>query len=190
MASTADFRNGLCIAFRSDIYSIVSFLHVKPGKGSAFVRTKLKNVVTGKVIENTFPAGAKVEIIRVEKRSCQFLYKDNDYFYFMHQETFETVALGKDKVPCGDLLKDGVSIGILFRADTEEMLTCEPPANFLLEVTSTQAGTKGNTATKATKPAILETGAEIQVPLFINTGDLIKVDSATRAYLSREKSAA
>ena len=187
MATTADFRNGLCIAFRNDIYLIVSFQHVKPGKGNAFVRTKLKSVVTGKIVENTFNAGAKITPIRVERHLCQFLYSDKTHFYFMHEKTFETIAIPKEKVSCGDLLKDGVSIHMLFRADTNALLTCEVPPSFLLKVVGTETGVKGNTATKATKPALLETGATVQVPLFINEGDIIKIDSATRTYQSRAK---
>ena len=187
MATTAEFRNGLCIAFRNEIYTTVSFQHVKPGKGNAFVRTKLKNIVTGRILENTFIAGSKITPIRVEKHVCQFLYSDHDHFYFMHQQTFETVVVPKEKVSFGDLLKDGVSLHIIFRADKGEVLTCDMPASFVLKVTNTEIGAKGNTATKATKPAVLETGATVQVPLFINEGDIIKIDSTTRTYLSRIK---
>ncbi|MCO6357670.1 translation elongation factor P (EF-P) [Roseivirga pacifica] len=188
MASTADFKNGLCIVYNNDLYMITEFQHVKPGKGPAFVRTKLKNVKTGKVVDNTFSAGHKVETARVEKRTHQFLFKDDFGFHFMNSDTFEQVMIEEQMIDAADLIKDGQQADILFHAETETPLTCELPAYVELEVTYTEPGIKGDTATNATKPATLETGAEIQVPLFINLGDKIKVDTRTHSYGERVKS--
>lgn len=187
MATTADFKNGLCIVYNNDLYMITEFQHVKPGKGPAFVRTKLKNVKTGKVVDNTFSAGHKVETARVEKRPHQFLYKDDFGFHFMNADTYEQVMIEEQMIDNADLIKDGQMADILFHAETETPLTCELPAYVELEITYTEPGIKGDTATNATKPATLETGAEIQVPLFINLGDKIKVDTRTRSYGERVK---
>ena len=188
MATTADFRNGLCIEFKNAIYTIVSFQHVKPGKGSAFVRTKLKGIVNKKVIDNTFSAGAKIVPIRIEKRPCQFLYRDNDYYYFMDNHSFENFSLSKSNIVDGDFLKSGLNVNILVRDDTNQVLACEMPPSFSLQVAHTEQAVRGNTANKATKLATLETGATIQVPLFINTGDQIVVSATKHEYISREKS--
>lgn len=187
MASTADFKNGLCIEYNNGLYIITEFQHVKPGKGPAFVRTKLKNVRTGKVIDNTFSAGHKVVTARVEKRTHQFLYKDDYGYHFMNSETYEQVMIEETMLDAADLMKDGQEADILFHAETETPLTCELPAYVELEITYTEPGIKGDTATNATKAATLETGAEIQVPLFINQGDRIKVDTRTRSYGERVK---
>lgn len=187
MANTADIKNGLCIVYNHGLYMVTEFQHVKPGKGPAFVRTKLKNVKTGKVIDNTFSAGHKIETARVEKRAHQFLYKDDFGFHFMNSDTYEQVMVEESMMDNPDLIKDGQTADILFHAETEEVLTCELPAYVELEITYTEPGIKGDTATNATKPATLETGAEIQVPLFINLGDKIKVDTRTRSYGERVK---
>ncbi len=188
MATTADFRNGLCIEFNNDLYTIVQFQHVKPGKGPAFVRTKLKSLTTGKVIDNTFPAGHKVTVARVERRPYQFLYKDDMGYHFMHMETFEQVPIDEKLIPSADLLKEGQEVEIVFHAETETPLSVELPPYVELEVTYTEPGVKGDTASStATKPAELETGAVIQVPLFINQGDKIRVDTRTRSYGERAK---
>lgn len=187
MASTADIKNGLCIVYNHGLYMVTEFQHVKPGKGPAFVRTKLKNVKTGKVVDNTFSAGHKIETARVEKRTHQFLYKDDFGLHFMNSDTFEQVMIEEGMMDNADLIKDGQNADILFHAETEEALTCELPAYVELEITYTEPGIKGDTATNATKPATLETGAEIQVPLFINLGDKIKVDTRTRSYGERVK---
>lgn len=187
MATTADIKNGLCIVYNNGLYMVTEFQHVKPGKGPAFVRTKLKNVKTGKVVDNTFSAGHKIETARVEKRTHQFLYKDDFGFHFMNSDTYEQVMVEEAMIENADLIKDGQSVDILFHAETEEALTCELPAYVELEITYTEPGIKGDTATNATKPATLETGAEIQVPLFINLGDKIKVDTRTRSYGERVK---
>ena len=187
MATTADFRNGLCIEYNNELYTIVEFQHVKPGKGSAFVRTKLKNLKSGRVIENTFNAGVKVTTARVERRPHQFLYKDDIGFNFMDSTTFEQVALEDSMVPSADLLKDGQIVDIIYHAETETVLSCELPPFVELQITYTEPGIKGDTATNTTKPAKLETGATINVPLFINQDEVIKVDTRTRSYSERVK---
>lgn len=188
MASTADFKNGMTIEFNGQLFTIIQFLHVKPGKGPAFVRTKLKNVKTGKVIENTFNSGVKVNTVRIERRPYQYLYKDDMGFNFMHTETFEQIPLSADLIENADLMKEGQIIEINFHAETETPLTAELPPFVELEITETVPGEKGNTASStALKEATLETGAMIMVPLFINTGDIIKVDTRDRSYNERVK---
>ena len=188
MATTADFRNGLCFMFKGEIYSIVSFLHVKPGKGPAFVRTKLKNVKTGRVIENTFSSGVKVDDVRVERRQYQYLYRDDMGLNVMNTETFEQISIPESMIENNDLMKEGEIIEIQFHADEEMPLTAEMPEKVELKITQTIEGEKGNTASStALKPATLETGAEIMVPMFINEGDVIKVDTRDRSYSERVK---
>lgn len=188
MANTSDIKNGLCIDYNGQLFSIVQFQHVKPGKGAAFVRTKLKNLKTGKVIENTFNAGVKIDVVRVERRPYQYLYKDDMGFNFMHTETFEQIPIQEDLIDNPGLLKEGSVVEINFHAETETPLTLEMPPFVELEVTYTIPGEKGNTASStATKPATLETGVEIMVPLFINTGDVLKVDTRDGSYSERVK---
>ncbi len=187
MASTADFKNGLCLEYNNGLYMITEFQHVKPGKGPAFVRTKLKNVRTGKVLDNTFTAGHKIVTARVEKRPHQFLFKDDMGYHFMNSETYEQVMIQEELINAPTLMKDGQEVDILFHAETESPLTCELPAYVELQITYTEPGIKGDTATNATKAATLETGAEIQVPLFINQDDRIKVDTRTHSYGERVK---
>lgn len=185
MASTADFKNGLCIQFNHDLYTIVEFQHVKPGKGAAFVRSKLRSLTTGRVLENTFPAGAKVDTVRVEIRPYQFLYKDEAGYNFMHNETYEQISLEEALINAPQFLKDGTEVEIMFHAEEERALSCDLKPYVELEVTYTEPGLKGDTATNAMKYATLETGAEIRVPLFINIGDKIKVDTRNAAYSER-----
>ena len=188
MATTADIKNGLCIEYNDQLFSIVSFQHVKPGKGAAFVRTKLKNLKTGKVIENTFNAGVKINTVRIERRPYQYLYKDDMGYNFMHTETFEQVVIAEELIENSGLLKEGNVVEINFHADTETPLTLDLPPFVGLEVTYTEPGDKGNTATStALKPATLETGATVMVPIFINTGDIIKVDTRDNSYSERVK---
>lgn len=187
MASTSDIRKGLCIKYNHDIYKIIEFLHVKPGKGPAFVRTKLKSVTTGKVVDNTFSAGHKIEDVRVETRSYQFLYNDGDTYHFMNTDDYTQIALQKDALDASDLLKESEVVTIIFNAEDNNPLSVEMPASVVLEITHTEPGVKGNTATNATKPATVETGATINVPLFINEGDKIKIDTEKAAYLERSK---
>ena len=188
MANTTDIKNGLVINFNGNLFSIVEFQHVKPGKGPAFVRTKIRNLKTGKVLANTFTSGAKIDIQRVERRSYQFLYKDAEQMHFMNNETFEQTFI--DETLIGDpaaFLKEGQNVEILIHAETEEPLTVDLPTYVVLEITYTEPGDKGNTATNTFKDATLETGATIKVPLFINTGEKIKVDTRNASYSERVK---
>ena len=187
MASTADFRNGLVLNYNNELHVITEFQHVKPGKGPAFVRTKMRNIKTGKVIDNTFNAGVKVETARVEQRPHQFLFKDDYGYTFMDSENFEQVVLPEAMVPFADLMKEGQTATILFHAETEQPLTAELPTTVELMVTYTEPGLRGDTATNTLKPATVETGARIQVPLFIDTDTKIRVDTRTYAYVERVK---
>lgn len=187
MATTSDIRNGLCIKHNHDIYKVIEFLHVKPGKGPAFVRTKLKSLTNGKVLDNTFSAGHKIETVRVETHKFQYLYAEGDDFHFMNTETFEQITLNKNVLDAPDLLKEGENVMVQINTETELPLAVDMPASVILEVTYTEPGVKGNTATNATKPAKVETGADINVPLFINEGDKIKIDTATGSYQERIK---
>ncbi|MTI33602.1 elongation factor P [Xanthovirga aplysinae] len=187
MASTADFRNGLCIEFNNDLYTIVEFQHVKPGKGAAFVRTKLKSLTSGKVVENTFNSGVKITTARIERRKHQFLYKDDLGYHFMDSNTFEQISLEENLINAPQFLKEGQEVEIIYHDETETALSCELPPFVILEITYSEPGVKGDTATNATKPATLETGAIIQVPLFINQGEIIKVDTRTGSYSERVK---
>ena len=187
MASTSDIKNGLCMNYNHDVFKVIEFLHVKPGKGPAFVRTKLKSLTNGKVIDNTFPAGHKIDVVRVERRTYQFLYKDGDDFNFMNTETYDQVVIQGKTIDNGDLLKDGEMVEILFHAENETPLTIDLPQYVTLAVTYSEPGARGNTSTNVTKPATVETGAEIKVPIFINEGDVIKVDTKTKAYIERVK---
>ena len=188
MATTADFKNDLFMNFNGKPVSIVWFQHVKPGKGPAFVKTKLRNLENGRILENTFTAGAKIEVINVERRPYQFLYKDSEGYNFMHEETYEQISLGENLVDNADLMKEGQHVEMMFVADEERCLTCELPTKVELEVTYTEPAVKGDTAsTSALKEATLETGAIIMVPLFIQQGEHIIVNTETREYDSRVK---
>ncbi|MEQ9426313.1 MAG: elongation factor P [Cyclobacteriaceae bacterium] len=187
MASTADFRNGLCIEYNNDLFTIVEFQHVKPGKGPAFVRTKLKSLTTGRVIDNTFNSGVKVTTARIERRAHQFLYKDDIGYHFMDSSTFEQVMIEETLINAPQFLKDGQEVDVLFHAENETVLGCELPASVQLQITYTEPGLKGDTATNAAKPATLETGAEIKVPLFINQDEVIKINTETGEYMERVK---
>ncbi|HUH51337.1 MAG TPA: elongation factor P [Flavobacterium sp.] len=187
MATTSDIRNGLCIKFNNDIYKIVEFLHVKPGKGPAFVRTKLRSLSTGKVLENTFSAGHKIDDVRVETHTFQFLYAEGEDFHFMNTETFDQITLDKKTLDAPELLKEGTNVIIQINTETDMPLAVDMPASITLEVTYAEPGVKGNTATNATKPATVETGAVINVPLFINEGDKIRIDTSNGNYLERIK---
>jgi len=188
MATTADFRNGLCIEFNNNLYTIVQFQHVKPGKGPAFVRTKLKSLTTGKVIDNTFNAGVRINTVRIERRPYQYLYSDETGYHFMHLETYEQILLDEKIVETHDLLKEGQEVEILVHADTETPISCELPPFVVLEVTYTEPGVKGDTTSStALKPATLETGAEVNVPIFVGKGEKIKIDTRTGEYVERVK---
>jgi elongation factor P len=187
MATTSDIRKGLCIRYNHDIYKIVEFLHVKPGKGPAFVRTKLKSLTTGKVLDNTFSAGHKIEDVRVETRTYQFLYSDGQTYHFMNTDDYNQISLPESTLDAPELLKEGEMVTIMFNTEDNMPISVDMPASVILEVTHTEPGVKGNTATNATKPATLETGARVNVPLFINEGDRIKIDTSNGAYMERAK---
>ena len=187
MADTSDFRNGLCMEYNGKLYTIVSFQHVKPGKGPAFVRTKLKNIETGKVVDNTFTSGVKIKTVRIERRDYQFLYKDDMGYNFMNMETFEQIPVDEKLIEAHDLLKEGQQVEIVFHAEEESVLQVDLPPFVDMEITYTEPGVKGDTATNTLKPATVETGAEVMVPLFINTGDKIKVDTRDHSYSERVK---
>ena len=188
MANTSDIRNGLCIRYNHDIFKIIEFLHVKPGKGPAFVRTKLKSVTTGKVIDNTFSAGHKIEDVRVETHKFQYLYPEGDEFHFMNVEDYNQITINKAAIENPGLMKEGEVVTVIINSEDEMPLSVEMPASVILEVTATEPGIKGNTATNATKPATVETGASVMVPLFINEGDKIKIETAKGNYKERVKS--
>ncbi len=188
MASTADFRNGMVIELDDSLFTITYFQHVKPGKGGAFVRTKLKNVLTGSVIEKTFRAGEKVDEVRLVRRPVQYSYTDGQFYYFMDQETYEQIPLpaatiGDDQL---DYLKENMICEALAR--NGDPISVELPFFVELAVAETEPGVRGDTAQGGTKPAKLETGAVVQVPLFIETGDVIKVDRRENKYLERVSS--
>ena len=187
MASTSDIKNGLCIKFNNDIYKIVEFLHVKPGKGPAFVRTKLRSLSNGRVLDNTFSAGHKIDEVRVETHTYQYLYAEGDQFHFMNVENYEQISLDKKILDAPDLLKEGTNVMVQVNTETDLPLSVDMPASVVLEVTYSEPGVKGNTSTNATKPATVETGATVNVPLFINEGDKIKIDTATSSYMERVK---
>ena len=187
MASTSDIRKGLCIKFNNDIFKVIDFLHVKPGKGPAFVRTKLKSVSSGKVVDNTFSSGHKIESMRVETNKFQFLYNDNDDFHFMNTDDYEQINIDKKIIDSHELLKEGEVVTISINSEDGMPLSVDMPASVILEIKETEPGVKGNTATNATKPALTETGARINVPLFINEGDKIKIDTEKGHYQERVK---
>lgn len=188
--STADIRNGLVIVFNNDPWQVIEFQHVKPGKGGAFVRTKLKNVKTGKVVDNTFRSGAPIDTVRIERRAMQFLYEDESGLHFMDTESYEQTTLRPDLVPGRKYVKEGGMVDVLFDGATDTPLNSEIQRHAELVVTQTDPGLKGDTATGATKPAVLESGAIVNVPLFINEGDVIRVDTEAGTYLTRVSSGA
>lgn len=184
MITAGDFRNGRTFEFEGNVYQVVEFQHVKPGKGAAFVRTKLKNVITGAVVEKTFRPTEKVEEAHIERKNMEYSYNDGDLYYFMDQETYDMLPIGKDQI--GDALKfvkeNMVCMILSYKGN---VFGIEPPTFVELAVTETEPGFAGNTATGATKPATLETGASIQVPLFVNEGDMIRIDTRTGEYMER-----
>jgi len=187
MATTSDFRNGMVIEYNNGLYTIVQFQHVKPGKGPAFVRTKLKSVTTGRVIENTFTSGVKVNAARVERRPYQYLYKDDMGFVFMHSETFEQITIEEKMIENSEFLKEGDICEVVVHAETENVLNIDLPQFVVMEVSYTEPGLKGDTATNTLKQATIETGSTIMVPLFVETGEKIKIDTRDRSYVERVK---
>ncbi|MBK6483845.1 MAG: elongation factor P [Chitinophagaceae bacterium] len=188
MATTQDIRKGLTIEFKNDLYTIVDFQHVKPGKGGAFIRTKLKSVTNGKVIDQTWNSGETINPVRVERKKYQFLYKDDGGYNFMDQNTFEQVTLDEEMVTGHEFIKEGQEVEISFHSETDKPLSCELPAFVVLEITYSEPGMKGDTANNPLKKATVETGAEIHVPLFVETGTKVKVDTRTGEYVERVKS--
>ena len=187
MATTADIRNGMCIDLDGQYYFIVEFLHVKPGKGAAFVRTKLRNVTTGRVLDKTFNSGVRVDEVRIERRPFQYLYQDDMGYNFMNTETFEQIPIPAEQIEGVQFLKEGDLVEVQIHAESGTILTAEMPTHVVLQVTYTEPGIRGDTATNTLKPATVETGAEVRVPLFINEGEKIKVDTRTGTYVERVK---
>ena len=187
MINSQDVKNGMCIRLDGRLYFVIEFLHVKPGKGNTIMRTKLKDVVNGRVLDRTFQVGFKLEDVRVERRPFQFLYKEGEDYIFMNQESFEQAPIAKDLVTGVDFLKEGNMVEVVSDASTETVLFAELPVKVVLQITYTEPGLKGDTATNATKPATLETGAVVRVPLFINEGELIEVDTRVGSYQGRVK---
>ena len=186
LGTTAEIRNNAVLLHKGKRMKVLEFQHVKPGKGGAFVRTKLKDIQTGKIIDETFNAGARIEIIRVEVKPMQYLYNDGDFFIFMDNKTYDQITVSESTINRGkDFLVAGMNVDLLF--DGQEILDIRIPAHVVLQVTDTEPGFKGNTATGATKPATLETGFIIQVPLFVSSDDKIKIDTRTGQYIERAK---
>ncbi len=187
MADTSDFRNGLIMKFKNGLYTIIDFQHVKPGKGGAFVRSKLKNLKTGRVLENTFRSGEPIEVVRVERKKYQFLYRDGDSLVLMDNESYEQINVDKSYFGENDkFLKESEEVELLLD-DKDQIVLAETPIFVQLEVTETEPGFKGDTATNVMKPATLETGAVINVPIFINAGDILKIDTREGRYVERVK---
>lgn len=187
MASTSDIKNGFTFRHSNDIYTVVEFQHVKPGKGAAFVRTKIKSLSTGKVLSETFPSGHKVDEVRVERHKMQFLYKDDMGFHFMNAESYEQAAIAEAFIDNPGMLREGDTVEVLYNTSDNTPLTIDMPQYVEMEITYTEPGVKGDTATNTLKPATVETGAEVRVPLFINIGDRIKIDTRTNTYVERAK---
>jgi elongation factor P len=185
--NTSDFRNGMNILIDGEIYTIVEFQHVKPGKGPAFVRTKIKGVENNKNIDKTFRAGENVESVRVERHPYQFLYADGEMFFFMHQETYEQIPLEHSRVEKHEFLTDGMICTLVIDVENDRILYAQPPDHIETEVTDTDPGLRGDTAQGGSKPATIAGGAVVQVPLFIDKGEKIKVDTRTGEYVERVK---
>ncbi len=187
MMNAQDIKNGTCIRMDGQLYFVIEFLHVKPGKGNTFMRTKLKNVVDGRVLERRFNIGEKLEDVRVERRPYQYLYADGNDDIFMNNETFEQIPINKELVTGAAFMKEGDVVEVVSDASTETVLYAEMPMKTVLKITYTEPGIKGDTATNTLKPATVETGAEVRVPLFVNEGDSIEVDTRDGSYVGRVK---
>ena len=182
--STADFKNGICIEYNGKLCTIVEFQHVKPGKGGAFVRTKLRDIRSGRVVDYTFNSGTKFDSVRLETKKMQYLYNDGADFYFMDNDTFEQLAIPADTVgEASKWLKENDEASLLYAAD--DLISIEPQMFVELEVTHTEPGFKGDTATNTTKPATLETGVELQVPTFVEIGDILQIDTRDGRFIKR-----
>jgi elongation factor P len=187
MASTSDIRNGFCFEHNNDTFVVIEFLHVKPGKGPAFVRTKLRSLTTGKILDPTFPSGHKLEEVRVERRKMQYLYEDENGLNFMDTESFDQTTIDAKMINNAKLMKEGMDVEVLYHAEKNIPLSVDLPSTIVLQITYTEPAVAGNTSTNATKYATLETGAEVKVPLFINTGDTIKINTTDASYVERVK---
>lgn len=187
MATTADIKNGLCIELNSDILKVIDFQRFQVGRGSGKVWTKLKSTTSGKVIEHTFQSGHNITEVRVERRKFQYLYPEGEDYVVMNQETYDQVTIPAEMIENGKFLKEGDTLDLLFHAQKESLLSVELPATVVLAITYAEPGVRGDTATNTLKPATVETGAEVRVPLFCEEGDLIKIDTATGAYMERVK---
>ena len=187
MINSQDIKNGTCIRLDGKLYFCVEFLHVKPGKGNTIMRTKLKDVVSGRVLERRFNIGEKLEDVRVERRPYQFSYNEGEHYHFLNQKTWDDLIINKDLITGVDFLKEGMVVEVVSDASTETVLFAELPVKVQLEVTYTEPGLKGDTATNTTKPATVETGATVRVPLFIETGEMIVVDTRDGSYIERAK---
>lgn len=187
MINSQDIKIGTCIRLDGKLYFCIDFLHVKPGKGNTFMRTKLKNVVDGRVLDRRFDISEKLEDVRVERRPFQYLYKEGDDYIFMNQETFDQIPIAHDLITGADYMKESDVVEVVSDASTNNILFAEMPVKAQLKVTYTEPGLKGDTATNATKPATLECGAEVRVPLFINEGETIEIDTRDGSYLGRVK---
>ena len=185
MINAQDIKNGVCIRLDNQLYFCIEFLHVKPDKNNTFMRTKLKNVVDGRVLERRFNIGEKLEDVRVERRPYQYLYMDGDDAIFMNQETFDQIPINKEIVSGSAFMKEGDVVDVVTDASTESVLYAEMPIKTVLEVTYTEPGVKGDTATNTLKPATVESGAEVRVPLFINVGEKIEIDTRDGSYVGR-----
>ena len=187
MIKSQDIKKGTCIRMDGKLYFCIDFLHVKPGKGNTIMRTTLKDVVSGRVLEKRFNIGEALEDVRVERRPYQYLYLDGADYIFMNQETYDQIPIAKDLITGVDFMKESDIVEVVSDADTNTILYAEMPVKTVLKITHSEPGIKGDTATNATKPATLETGVEVRVPLFVNEGDLIQVDTRDGSYLQRVK---
>lgn len=188
MMNAQDIKNGTCFRLDGKIYVVVEFLHVKPGKGNTFMRTKIKDLVSGAVLERRFNIGEKLESVRVERRQFQYLYQEGSDFIFMDQESFDQIPIAKDMITGVDFLLEGMSMDVVMDASTNTILYAELPVKVQMKVTYTEPGLRGDTATNALKPATVESGTTVRVPLFINEGDEIEIDTRDGSYLNRVKS--
>ena len=187
MINSQDIKMGTCIRMDGKLFFVIDFLHVKPGKGNTFMRVKLKNVVDGRVLERRFDISEKLADVRVERRPYQYLYKEGEDYIFMNQETYDQIPIAHDLITGVDFMKESDIIEVVSDADTETVLFGEMPVKTNLRVTHSEPGIKGDTATNTLKPATLETGVEVRVPLFVNEGDLVQVDTRDGSYLQRVK---
>lgn len=187
MIKSQDIKKGTCIRLDGKLYFCIDFLHMKPGKGNTIMRTTLKDVVSGRVLERRFNIGESLEDVRVERRPYQFLYKESEEYMFMNQETFEQIPITHDLVTGVDYMKEGDIVDVVSDASTETVLYAEMPVKTVLKIVYTEPGLKGDTATNTTKPARLETGAEVRVPLFVNEGEMVEIDTRNGSYVNRVK---